>query len=121
MDGNSAMRCRKTRFGRFIRRKSASALLCAAGLGAAGCAGGHLDLSSRWPGMAARTADERAAVAEVPQADAESDSAGRIEQTGLERILPFRRDAEPSEDSRESSSGGRVFSAFVNRLPGRHK
>ncbi len=115
------MRCRKTRLGWFIRRQSASALLCAASLGAAGCAGGHLDLSSRWSGIAARTDDERPAVAEVSKHDTERDSADHIQQTGLERILPFRRDAEPDAASQDPSGGGRVFSAFVNRLPGRRK
>jgi hypothetical protein len=120
MDGNSAMRCRKTRFGRFLRRQSASALLCAAGLGAVGCAGGHLDLSSRWNGVGDRSGAERSAAAAAQHRE-ESEATSRIERTGLSRVLTFQRDGETAGDSREQSAGGRVFSAFVNRLPGRRQ
>lgn len=73
-------------------RRTSSALICAAGLGAAGCAGNHLDLSSRLPwsarGAETRVADERAARTQAAEEEGKSD-------------------------------GGRVFSAFVDRMPGR--
>ena len=111
------MRCRKSRFGRLIRRHTSSAILCAAGLGAVGCTGGHLDLSSRWPGLAARTGDEPDQVASAR--DRDNTESGSIERTGLARVLPFRGDAEAESKSSQPAGAGRVFSAFVDRLSGR--
>ncbi len=94
-----------TRYGLRMTGRARTAAVCAAGLATLGCAGSKIDLTTL-----TRPSAER-------QDDAD-DRPASVSKTGFERLLRLRKDADDSAPATEESGGGRVFSAFVDRLPG---
>ena len=105
------MFARTTLFRASIKHHAPAALLCL-GLGALGCSGGHFNLTSR----ASRGEEIAATARQDAQRAAESDK----QATSLARLLRTKREA-PAEEpgSAAEPANGRVFSAFVDRRPGK--
>lgn len=113
------MRREWTRYRRTLHR-SASALLCALSAGTIGCTTGTTDLTSafrRPPISASRPLAE----SESSESERQDAAAGKTPATsGFAKL--FRRDVPDEQPAAPQESGrGRVYSAFVDRLPGRDR